>query len=515
MRRHFCFALLVTAASPRLTRLSAQAVERTDTPRRGALRVTFQPRTMVWNQEYTASGRQAIGFALSGDSAGALVPSIARLQQDVRALTGIAGYVASLGHELLAVHAERRVMPIGFEYGVTARLSVGFTVPIVRVNVREGFRQQSAGGNIGLVPQAFEDSVRYNSFFANLNTALGQLEDSIGSNAYGCPSSPACTQANTVLTRGQALLLVLDSAVHGTGTPYLPLAGSEAGVALTAVVAALQRALVDTFLVTPFAQDTFLLPTSATAARDDVASLLAARTSGLDLAPYAGTPRRLRFFSGDVEVTAKYRFVSRAAYAAAAQIVVRLPTGHQDSPNDPFDIATGDHQTDLEGRLTGELTLWHRLWLNIAIRGARQLAGERERRVGPVDQPFLPATTLARLRWDPGDYVTMDFAPMYRFSLNFAVGLTAAYFTQGRDRYAFLSPQDSVTLATQMGEPVGLTVLEPGTAIRQARLGLAATYAGPRLEGGFSLERTISGAGGPVPAATVFRIVMRQTIVLF
>jgi hypothetical protein len=104
---------------------------------------------------------------------------------------------------------------------------------------------------------------------------------------------------------------------------------------------------------------------------------------------------------------------------------------------------------------------------------------------------------------------------MYRFSRSFAAGMTAAYYTQGRDRYAFLSPQDSVTLATPMGGPVGLTVLEPGTAIRQTRLGLAVTYSGPRLEGGFSLERTVSGAGGPVPVATVFRIVMRQTILLF
>jgi hypothetical protein len=212
---------------------------------------------------------------------------------------------------------------------------------------------------------------------------------------------------------------------------------------------------------------------------------------------------------------AKYRFVSRAAYAAAAQLVVRLPTGHQDSPNDPFDIATGDHQTDLEARLTGELTLWRRLWLNIAIRGARQMAGERERRVGPADQLFLPATTLARLRWDPGDYVALDVAPMYRFSRHFAAGMTVGYYTQAHDRYAFLSPQDSVTLATRIGAPVSVAVLEPGTAIRRARLGLAVTYSGPRLEGGFSLERTVSGAGGLVPVATVFRIVMRQTIVLF
>jgi hypothetical protein len=514
MRRYFFFALLAAATSMWLTRLAAQAVERTDTPRRGALRVTFDPHIVVWEQEYTRVGRQSIGAALSGDSAAPVLPSVARLQQDVRALTGIAGYVASLGHELLAVRADRRVMPIGFEYGVTPRLSIGITVPIVRVNVREGFRQRPLGGNIGLVPGEHEDSLLYNAFLSHLGTAMAQLQDSIDAGAYGCPSA-ACTRANEVLTQGQALLQALDTAVHGAGTLYLPLAGSAAGLALTGVVAALQRALVDTFLVTPFALDTFLLPASATVAGSDVASLLAARTNGLDLAPYLGTPRRLRFFSGDVEVTAKYRFVSRAAYAAAAQLVVRLPTGHQDSPNDPFDIATGDHQTDLEGRLTGELTLWGRIWLNVSLRGALQLTGDRERRVGPVDQLFLPATTLARLRWDPGDYAAVDFAPMYRFSRNFAAGMTAAYSTQGRDRYAFLSPQDSVTLATQMGGPVGLAVLEPGTAIRRARLGFAVTYSGPRLEGGFSVERTVSGAGGPVPVATVFRIVMRQTILLF
>jgi hypothetical protein len=512
MRVSLRFLALVLVAAP--IALAAQAVERTDTPRRGALRVTFDPSTMVWEREYTPSGRQAVGAALRGDSAAALMPSIARLEQDVRALTGIAGYVASLGHELLAVRAERRVMPIGFEYGVTSRLSVGFTVPIVRVNVREGFRQHPVGANVGLVPQEREDSLRYDAFLSHLGTALEQLQDSISAGAYACPS-PACTRANEVLAQGQALLQGLDSAVHGTGTRYLPLAGSEAGVALTGVVAALQRALVDTLTITAFDGDSFLLPSGATVAATDVDALLAARTNGLGLTPFSGTPRRLRFFSGDVEVSAKYRFVSRAAFAAAAQLVVRLPTGHQDSPNDPFDIATGDHQTDLEGRLTAEWTLWNRLWLNLALRGTRQMAGERERRVGPVDQLFLPATTLARLRWDPGDYVAVDLAPMYRFSRRFAAGVTAAYYTQARDRYAFLSPQDSVTLATQVGAPVSVAVLEPGTAIRRARLGLAATYAGPRLEGGFSLERTVSGAGGPVPVATVFRIVMRQTIVLF
>jgi hypothetical protein len=161
------------------------------------------------------------------------------------------------------------------------------------------------------------------------------------------------------------------------------------------------------------------------------------------------------------------------------------------------------------------VTLWRRLWLNLAVRGARQMPGQRGRRIGPVDQLFLPATTLARLRWDPGDYVAVDIAPMFRFSTNFAAGLTAAYYRQSLDHYAFLSPQDSITVATRTGAPVDLTVLEAGTAIRQTRVGFAVTFTGPRLEGGLSVDRTVSGVGGPVPVATQLRIVLRQTILLF
>jgi len=510
MRDHFLLSgLLLLAVGP----VAAQAVDRTDTPRGGALRISFTPQTQVWEQLYTPGGRQPLGAGLNGDSAAAVVPAIARLQQDVQALTGIAGYVASLGRELLAVRAERRIMPIGFEYGITSRLSVGFTIPIVRVNVREGYRRQPEGATIGLVSQ--EDSLGYTTFFTNLGTALTRLQNNMASGAYGCPASPECARANAVLSQGQLLQQTLDSAVHGSGSHYLPVAGSTAGQALVTVVDELQRALADTFSITAFTTDSLLLPAAGIVSPGDVESILEARTNGLDLSPYTGTPRRLRFFTGDVEVTGKYRFLSGAAYAAAAQVILRLPTGHQDSPNDPFDIATGDHQVDVEGRFAGELTLLRRIWLNVAVRGGRQFQGDRVRRIGPADQPFLPSTTLASLRWDPGDYIGVDFAPLYRFSPTFAAGLTTGYYRQQQDRYTFRSPQDSVTLAAQIGAPVDLSVLEAGTAIRHTRVGFAVTYAGPRLEGGLSVERTVSGAGGRVPVATLFRIVIRQTILLF
>jgi hypothetical protein len=51
---------------------------------------------------------------------------------------------------------------------------------------------------------------------------------------------------------------------------------------------------------------------------------------------------------------------------------------------------------------------------------------------------------------------------MYRFSRTFAVGMTAGYYTQGRDRYTFRSAQDSTALAARLGQPVTASVLDAG-----------------------------------------------------
>jgi hypothetical protein len=493
-------------------------VDRTDTPRHGAVRLTFDPTTMTWERNFTPAGRQGIGAAFTADSPAAALPSLALMQQDTRTLTGLAGYVASLGHDLLAIRAERRIMPIGLEYGITDRLSLGITVPLVRVQVRAGYTLHPPGANVGFGPRTSADSALYAAFFTHFAAAMTQLSDSINAGAYGCPGSPACSRAQAILLQGQAVSQTLDHAVFGatdSAARYLPVASSDAGRAITTLVTGLQRALADTFHVSSFNKDTLLLPANGIVDPGDITALYQARADSLGLAPYADTPRRLRFFTGDVEVQAKMRLVTSHDAALAAAFVVRLPTGHQESPDDPFDISTGDHQTDLEGRLTGEVTLVNRIWLNAAVRAARQLPGPRDRRVGPADDPFLPPTTLAHLRWDPGDYVAIDVAPMYRFSPRFAVGLTASYYAQGQDHYGFFSPQDSTAFATQIGGPANVSALDAGTAIRQTRLGFALTYAGPRLEGGLSVQQTVSGAGGLVPVATVFRIVMRQTILLF
>ena len=133
----------------------------------------------------------------------------------------------------------------------------------------------------------------------------------------------------------------------------------------------------------------------------------------------------------------------------------------------------------------------------------------------PADAFLVPYGSTARLKWDPGDYLQVDFAPMLRLGRFFAAGVTAGYYTRTRDRYSFLSPQDSAAVAARLGGPVTTTVLEAGTAERRLRIGWAMSYLGPVFEGGASIEQTVSGVGSAVAATTVFRVVMRVSRKIF
>src|SRR5439155_436218 len=104
-----------------------------------------------------------------------------------------------------------------------------------------------------------------------------------------------------------------------------------------------------------------------------------------------------------------------------------------------------------------------------------------------------PTGATTELQWDPGDYAGVDVAPLVRFAPQFAAGVTAAYWTRQRDRYTFRSTQDSLDLAARLGAPTSAAWLDEGTSEQRLRFGVALTYVGPTVEGGFSIEQTVSG----------------------
>src|SRR5436309_13535480 len=184
--------------------LAAQAVERTDVPGRGVLRVTFDPRIMTWNDEFTDAGRQRIGAPSTGGTVrGRYVPVVARLEQNVRVASGLAGFVASLGAGLFNVRQERRTYPTTAELGLTNRLSVSLMVPMVRVQTRASLQLSGRGANLGVNPLVVNTlGVRGkdSAFFAQFDSALLRLDQP----AAGCtlPSSPCAARDSSARWRG-------------------------------------------------------------------------------------------------------------------------------------------------------------------------------------------------------------------------------------------------------------------------------------------------------------------------
>jgi hypothetical protein len=508
------FLIVSLLASPALEggALAAQSVNRTDTPKRGELRLRFDPRILTWSREFASDSLVPLGAALSGDTLGTLrIPVVSRLQQDLRTASGMPGYLASIGQGAFTARHEVRVTPITAEFGLTSRLSFAVTVPLVRTATRSAYKLAPTGASLGANPLRTQSGAdaQYAAFFSQFNTALTQLGDSIGSGHYGCPSGPQCAQAQAIYAQGQAVRDALRRTVYGAGapgspySPFVPLAGSDVGLGIDSTVAQLQRQLQSTYHVAGFG-DAFLLATDTlTAAR--FATLLNDTSYGFGYAPLRDS---WRYGMGDLALQAKYRLGGKT-YAAAVTGLVRLPTGARDSTLDLLDIPISDHQRAYELTLTQELTVARRLWLNLAVRAGTAEGSTRARRVASSNAFLVPYQAIAVVNWDVGDYLAVDFAPMYRFTPNFAAGFTAGYRTQRADQYTYPSVQDSLNVATRLGAPTPASVLDEGTAVDWLRLGLAVTYAGPRMEGGFTVEQTVNGAGGVVPAATVFRIVLR------
>ena len=511
----------LTLAGAVMPRAAAQAVPRADLPGPRTLRLTVDARFEWWDSEFIAGTKTALGAPLTGDPllVSPALPDLERLRGDL----GTAGnqpppLALSLGVARLSVLASRRTTPVQIEYGVTRRLAVGVTVPIVRTFVRSSLAfDTAAAGNLGLNPLLDDPTAvaSYNGFFNSFNTAIGNV--TADSAAFGCPGSPQCAQFHAFLADALGVRDALFRSVYGPGqgggAAFLPVAGTSTATAIDANITRIQNDLRSTYGDSSFAA-TFLFPPTAVDGAG-FATALQDSAFGYNQRPFGDTPRSERTWLGDIELVGRFALADGPVWRATVGALWRLPTGHQDSPNDPLDVAAGDGQADLEADLTQELILARRVWLNLAVRGGIQQPGTRQRRVAPPVAFLVRPQAVTTLQWDPGDYWAVDFAPLYKLHPQLALGFTVGLAGKGADRYTYRTPQDSIDLAARLGAGVPAGHLDGATAWQRTRVGGALTYVGPLVETSATAERTVSASDGRVPAAWTFRLVVRVVRRLF
>jgi hypothetical protein len=481
--------------------------------------VSILPQFTVWDQRYAAFNPlvpdgepEPLGADLTTDTLGARqIPSLGPVQTAFQQIPGATGYVMSFGKSSLAMAAQRRTLPIAFDVGISDRLAVGVTVPLVQTELRASFALDTTDATVGWNPTlagtAGADSI-YTKFFTELDSTLARMQALVSAGTQTCTAF----QAAVAMNRANLLRSVLRGAVLGDGapqSPVMPLTASTGGVVLDTTVDAIQRDF--NACGAPGFSEAILLPSARIDATGFQTTLLDP-AFGFSALPLGGVRR---WALGDIELRTKFRYLDGTRLRGSASAVVRLPTGGLDRAENYLDLSPADRQMDFEVNFINEWAPTGGIVLHGAVRAGWQLPQTLARRVTPPWAPLAAAGFETEVRRDPGDYLDVFFAPMIELAPGFTAGLGGRYRRRDIDRHTYASPADSTLVFQRTGVAVSASVLDIETWERDYRVAFGMAYTTPGVQASFSYEMSFFGGGGGTPFARRFMLGFRTTRGLF
>ncbi len=483
---------------------------------RGQIRIDFTPLWSSWDHRFdpNAPGLVPITADYATDSLGvSTLPFLKGLQDTLQEATGLGAFSLNLGHPLIALTSSVRTMPVGIELGLTRRLSIGVTVPIVRSRVDASFevdtavaRRSNVGWNPGLL-----DPTKVAGFRSELTAALAALRSQ-------ADSGPIALRA-----QAQAAINALQPFLAASWSPFLPRGSTSAADSITtrlgradslyAALAAQYQALGDSV---PAITTTLALPDSTPLGRADLEQLFSDPTLPI-AADTFGTVVRTGI--GDITAHLTYQFAEGALYRGQLLVTTRFPTGQAPSASNFLDLGTGTHQLGFEVALANDLLLGSDFLFHFVGRAGGSRPDQLPMRVTPPEFPIAPLAQVADIKRKPATYFGFDLAPTWRMDDAFSVQVAYGFFSQGATQHSYVNPSDSA----RVGRPAN--VLDEGTGMRWMRIGggvtfsTVARYAKGRATLPYSLsvgyDNTIWGGAGRVPQAGIFHINLRAYIHLF
>ncbi len=433
---------------------------------RGQLRLDFTPVWSSWDHRWdpNATGLVPLTADYASDSLGvATLPFLQPLQDTLRAAAG-AGFTLNLGHPLIALTASVRTMPIGLEYGLTRRLAIGVTVPIVRSRVDASFQMDTAalrkatwGGTPGYL-----DSTTVSAFRQQMGAALAALQTQ-------ATSGPAGLRAQALATIA-ALRPFLDVSY----APFLPRGATPGAKNLSTnlstadstylALAAQYAALGDTL---PQLSAPLPLPDSTALQTADLERLFEDPALGIGIDSFATI---VRTGIGDITAHATYQFAEGGRYRGQIIVTTRFPTGQAPSASNFLDLGTGTHEFGLEAALANDVILNSNFLVHAVARAGGSATDQIPMRVTPPDLPIALLTQVAEIKRQSAPYLALDVDPTWMLDDAFSVRVAYGYFNQGTTRHSYVNPTDEL----RVGLPAN--VLDEGTAMRWMRLGAEVTF---------------------------------------
>lgn len=471
----------------------------------GVLRIRLLNQWVSFNERYgkNTPGRpdgaiEPLGTDFNLDTVGvSTFRNLAPLQAGLRQLTGIPDFTLSLGRTVLTADARLVVTPVVFEYGVTERFSMGLVLPYVQskntifFNVNPLQREGNVGFNpaLGGVAPALAANAAVQTQFA---TAAAQLQGALAA-CNADPGQPGCAQllaqeanANNLIQSSTlfagGLADIYGTGTAGTGSPFIPITGTDVQLAIQARIAAF-NALYRQFLgsgtdiltATPFpAQNRLTL--------NDAQTILTDPAFGI-----AGEPLQTveRSGIGDIELGAKYlifdtmrnRGLDRLDappglnFRVSAGAIFRFGTGDPDSPNNFADVGVGNGQHDLQLNGFADVLYGKHIFTSFAGRYGIQFADQEVLRVTDAPERRLAALWRRQeVERDLGDYFELE--ANQRFILNDYFSVTGHYLYRHKfeDRYSGTFQIDSAVTG-YADVTLNASTLDQETELIEHRLG--------------------------------------------
>jgi hypothetical protein len=493
------------------------------------------------------STRVGLGARFTFDSLGAArLPIVGRTLAPLRDSVGV-----DVGLTLGAVTTDARALamrvPLRLDVGVTRRIALGLTVPLVRArqSVRLVTNAGGATGNLGFNPANATASGTPNATAQQRNAAVQQqiaaASRRLDSLVANCPATAgtntpadcvpviANRQGATQLARQARTVASGLAQIYGAGTAtssgalLVPIQGTDAQRAVEARLQAL-GAQFAAFRVTELR--TPALPAGATAriANAGLQRVLTEREFGILADSVRGIERA---GLGDVEIGGSVMWLDTfgATGAPAAGLRARstvsagyrLPTGTVATPYILFDVPLGDGPALLLSSAT-DLSLGRRFWVSAIARVESPQSQRRLVSVPPFAGELLASVgRVGIVDRTGGRQVALELTPRWVPNDAFAVAAHYALRSKQEDRHVGTIASGD----TEGGAPVtyDAALLDAGTGGRAQSVGVGITYSTLAayarrktwlpVEVSYLHTSTVAGSGGVVPKVRTDQLVVR------
>jgi hypothetical protein len=462
------------------------------------------------DQVYDAAADSAqhlhpIGNSFTFDSLGVRqFPGLAAAQAALRTLTGNPSLSLNLGQTFATVDARYVTTPFSLSYGITDRLTIGATVPVVQtqtnvfVELNPRRLNGNTGANVGPNPAQLgnQTAIQTNTaVVAQLDAANSALTNYLASCAQsGSCSTQDVTTANAALAKTISYKAAIQ-ALYGTSTQtsaFAPYQAAQQAVVtqLMALAATVNGLLGSSFdFGQPYAA-------KAPAANLQLQQLVTARPG--PAYDSLGSPTRISI--GNIEIATLFKLVDgfhdttgvrlRATLRAVLNVATPLQTVYGVMP---YEVGIGTGQTNVDGGAIVDVGLGRRFMTTLAGQYTTYVTSVSIPRVPNSDYSLFPMDTAIAGSWREGNAIQAEAMPRFLLTDYFTINAAYTFRHQAAARYTSPDVTEPPVFAASTEQRIGIG-FGYSTVARYAR-----SVSVVPLEVFYEHLQTITATGGLTP----------------